>query len=161
MLKSCGNAIYRIFKTSTSSNLNRMQRAATKNPTTAIETMLYYQTGVLLLLAAIFTLTFDKTAGISALLGGLTWLLPYFLSTKIMFYKFYPSPKPYDPVLLVKKFFLSQAVKFLASIVCIILCLKFISLYNGIFLIGYVISILTVWLTPLVVKAPDQKLSFD
>jgi F0F1-type ATP synthase assembly protein I len=87
---------------------------------------------------------------ISALLGGVCWIIPSFYFIKKTFNIRRAQNDGLQLSHLAKKFFTAELLKLLFSALLIILCLKFLTIILWPFLSGYIIAIMSLWFMPLI-----------
>jgi ATP synthase protein I len=109
--------------------------------------MLYLQSAIVVLLMVVVFLYWGKVAALSAFLGGLVWILPTFYFIHKIFGK---KIGKFDSS-LVYSFFSAEIVKFLISVILIIVMVKLLPIEVIPFLSGFVGAVLGTLLFPLVI----------
>lgn len=113
--------------------------------------LVYLQLGMMLLLAIAWLLGKDLRASGSALLGGVSWLIPswYFIR------KIFRHKKDRSINIIAKDLFIGELLKFFFSAVLIILCLKFFPVNLLAFLTGYIGVVTMAMFMPMVFEAKN------
>jgi|GEM_PF-6745536 len=113
--------------------------------------ILCIQTGLVLLLAIFWWCYQNVAAAWSATLGGVAWIVPniYFV------HKCFTMPTPSSIArrrksqvwsqAIVGRFYFAEFIKFLSSVVFIVLFVKLLPLKLFPFLSGYIAAVLTIW----------------
>lgn len=107
-----------------------------------VKQLLFYQSAILLLVAGGFGGFLGKSAGISALLGGLAWILPSFYFTRRVFI----AMRSEKPRYMLKEFYVAEFYKLFFSAVLMILALKLFSVVAIPFISGYIILLFSCWI---------------
>ena len=107
-----------------------------------IKLLLFCQVIILLLLSGGFGGFLGGNAGISALLGGLAWILPSFYFTRRVFV----AMRKGEPRYMLKEFFVAEFYKLFFSAVLIVLILKLFSVVAIPFISGYIIALFSCWI---------------
>jgi F0F1-type ATP synthase assembly protein I len=102
-----------------------------KNLTFALR-IIYWQLLIGFLIALGFLILKNGFAGISSLLGTLTWIIPSFLFAFLLFRKTVLSPQA-----LLLRFYFSEMTKLLFSLVLVISIASFLSINTLAFLVGF------------------------
>jgi len=107
---------------------------------------------VINLTISFFIMLHGTYASSSALLGGLVWSLPnlYFA------YKAFSNMRPDATSIIVKNFYVAELYKLALTGLLAVLVLKYIKVSILFFFMGYVISQITFWLTPLLLNRVKQ-----
>ena len=115
------------------------KNVASRREKIAVATFLAYQLIVLLLIALFLRLTWNHSAAISALLGGLlVWIPNIFLAIFIFTRVFIRDPKK-----IVNAFYMGEMLKIVLMCVLFVLMLHWYEVALGPFLIGMMITYLT------------------
>jgi F0F1-type ATP synthase assembly protein I len=112
----------------------------------AFKCLLLYQSIVLIIVAAIFSIV-NIQAGFSALLGGIAWSLPSFYFTKRVF-RAIANASPQGKL---TSFYLAEIYKYLCSAVLIILMVKLLSIVAIPFISGYIVALFSYWVISVIV----------
>lgn len=104
--------------------------------------ILFYQAAILLLTVIIFSTAWGKSAGISALLGCLAWLLPNFYFTK----KVFAAMRKADPRWMLKEFHVAEFYKLFFSAVLLILIFKLFTTVAIPLVSGYIVALFSCWI---------------
>jgi len=104
--------------------------------------ILLIQLTVILILAVLLLLIVNIKASYSALLGGLTWLIPSLYFT----IKLFANNKVKSPQQMIKTFYANELIKLLLSAILFVLAIKLLPVNIPSFLGGYVAAILAFWL---------------
>jgi ATP synthase protein I len=107
-----------------------------------IKQLLFYQAVVLLLTIIIFSGLWNKNAGVSALLGGLAWLLPNFYFTRRVFAAMLKE----NPHYVLKEFYVAEFYKLFFSAVLLILIFKLLATVTIPLITGYIIALFSCWI---------------
>lgn len=107
---------------------------------------LYIQVIAIVSLALVFWLIQGVVSMWSVLLGGVAWLIPSFYFIR----KCFIVSRRCTPQQLVKKFYVAEVLKLVASGLLVVLFVKFISFNILPFLCGYGAAVLTIWFMPYV-----------
>jgi len=112
-----------------------------------IKQALFCQLVVLLLVTVGFGDFLGKEAGISALMGGLAWILPSFYFTRRVFVAMRKRESNY----MLKEFYVAEFYKLFFSAVLIVLMLKLFSVVAISFMSGYIIALFSCWIISVLV----------
>lgn len=107
-----------------------------------IKQLLFYQTTILLLVTGGFWGFLGENSAISALLGGLAWILPSFYFTRRVF----KAMRKGEPRYMLKEFYVAEFYKLFFSAVLLILVLKLFSVVAIPFISGYIIALFSCWI---------------
>jgi ATP synthase protein I len=112
--------------------------------------LLYLQI-ILVLLVAIVYFIFHTVlyAGFSVILGGLAWTAPSFYFVYRVF-KVKANAKIKTPLSMVKDFYLGEVLKLFISAVLVIIFVKFHLVDVKPFLLGYIVTVLSAVIFPLI-----------
>lgn len=105
---------------------------------------LFYQGVILVLAAVLFGIFLGKNAGISALLGGLAWILPNFYFTRRVFAAM--CRQTADPRHMLKEFYVAEFYKLFFSAVLLILIFKLLTTVAIPLITGYIIVLFSCWI---------------
>lgn len=102
-----------------------------------IKQLLFCQAIILLLVTGGFWGFLGENSGVSALLGGLAWILPGFYFTRRVFI----AMRSGKPRYMLKEFYVAEFYKLFFSAVLMILALKLFSVVAIPFISGYIIAL--------------------
>lgn len=108
--------------------------------------ILILQIIILASITLFFFVKFNLVAALSALMGGSAWIIPnlYFIHRLC---KTKNQTKP--PQQIIKDFYFGEFLKLLISAILVAIFAKFALIKLAPFLIGYIATVLSSWLTPL------------
>ncbi|MGD9153562.1 MAG: ATP synthase subunit I [Gammaproteobacteria bacterium] len=112
-----------------------------------IKQLLFYQAAILLLVTGSFWVFLGEDSGISALLGGLAWVLPSFYFTRRVFI----AMRSEKPRYMLKEFYVAEFYKLFFSAVLMILMLKLFSVVAIPFISGYIVALFSCWIISVLV----------
>lgn len=107
--------------------------------------IIYTQTAILLILCVLFAVFGPKNAAVSALLGGLTALLPAFVMLLKMF-----SPKCETPAQMVRALYKGEVQKLLLTAILFVVFIQYFDVQGLSFFISFVVTLLAYWVVLLI-----------
>ena len=101
---------------------------------------------MVLLIAILYFFFKGKNYFLSAIAGGVSWLLPSFYFTR----KLFIMPDNKSALKMVKNFYVAEIFKLVLSGVLIVISFKFLHVEVISFLVAYIGAVFSVWLFPII-----------
>jgi len=117
----------------------------------------YLQIAVICLTTLLWLLFFGANSGVAFFAGGIAWFLPCLYFTIKTAHAVFPPRPNQNAFNLLKNFFRHEVKKLGFSAVLVILFAHYLPQHNGALLIGYIITVMTVWFWPFLYKSICSK----